>query len=116
MNFELSDSQKEIREAVAALCARFGNEYWRGCDERNSYPDEFVKTLSEAGWLAALIPQEYGGAGLGMVEASLILEEINRSGGNAVACHAQMYTMASILKHGGAEQNLLHDDDRRRTK
>jgi len=104
MDFELSESQKEIRDAVANLCARFGNEYWRACDEKNAYPDEFVKTLSEAGWLAALIPQEYGGAGLGMVEASLILEEINRSGGNAVACHAQMYTMASILKHGSAEQ------------
>ncbi len=104
MDFELTDSQKEIREAVATLSARFGNEYWRGCDEKNAYPEEFVKTLSEAGWLAALIPQEYGGAGLGMLEASLILEEINRSGGNAVACHAQMYTMASILKHGSAEQ------------
>lgn len=104
MEFELSDSQKEIRDAVAGLCARFGNEYWRGCDEKNAYPEEFVKSLSEAGWLAALIPQEYGGAGLGMLEASLILEEINRSGGNAVACHAQMYTMASILKHGSAEQ------------
>ena len=104
MEFELSDTQKEIRDAVAGLCARFGNEYWRGCDEKNAYPEEFVKTLSEAGWLAALIPHEYGGAGLGMLEASLILEEINRSGGNAVACHAQMYTMASILKHGSAEQ------------
>src|SRR5271169_956866 len=104
MDFDLSESQKEIRAAVAALCARFGNEYWRSCDEKNAYPDEFVKTLSEAGWLAELIPQEYGGAGLGMLEASLILEEINRSGGNAVACHAQMYTMASILKHGSADQ------------
>ena len=104
MDFEFSDSQKEICTAVAALCARFGNEYWRGCDEKNAYPEEFVKTLSEAGWLAALIPSEYGGAGLGMMEASVILEEINRSGGNAVACHAQMYTMASILKHGSAEQ------------
>ena len=89
MQFELSDSQKEIRDAVSALCARFGNDYWRQCDEKGAYPQEFVKTLSEAGWLAALIPQEYGGAGLGMLEASLILEEINRSGGNAVACHAQ---------------------------
>jgi acyl-CoA dehydrogenase len=104
MDFELSDSQKEIRAAVAAVCARFGNEYWRSCDENNAYPDQFVKVMSEAGWLAALIPQEYGGAGLGMLEASLILEEINHSGGNAVACHAQMYTMASILKHGSAEQ------------
>ena len=104
MDFELSDSQKEIRAAVATLCARFGNQYWHGCDQQNAYPEEFVKTLSEAGWLSALIPQEYGGAGLGMLEASLILEEINHSGGNAVACHAQMYTMASILKHGSAEQ------------
>src|SRR5271168_2377000 len=104
MDFELSASQKEIRDAVAALCARFGNEYWYCCDVQSAYPEEFVKTLSEAGWLSALIPQEYGGAGLSMVEASIILEEINRSGGNAVACHAQMYTMASILKHGSAAQ------------
>jgi acyl-CoA dehydrogenase len=74
MNFELSDSQKEIRTAVAALCARFGNDYWRTCDINNAYPDEFVKVMSEAGWLAALIPQEYGGAGLSMVEASLMRE------------------------------------------
>jgi acyl-CoA dehydrogenase len=104
MDFELSDSQKEIRAAVAAVCARFGNDYWRTCDTNNAYPDEFVNVMSEAGWLAALIPQEYGGAGLSMVEASLILEEVNHSGGNAVACHAQMYTMASILKHGSADQ------------
>jgi acyl-CoA dehydrogenase len=103
MDFELSDGQKEIRNAVAALCARFGNDYWRSCDERNAYPDEFVKAMTEAGWLAALIPQEFGGAGLSMLEASLILEEVNRSGGNAVACHAQMYTMAAILKHGNIE-------------
>src|ERR1700688_387168 len=104
MNFDLTDNQQEIRAAVASLCARFGNDYWRGCDEKSAYPDEFVNALSKAGWLAALIPQEYGGAGLGMLEASLILEEINRSGGNAVACHAQMYTMASILRHGSADQ------------
>ncbi|HVN88957.1 MAG TPA: acyl-CoA dehydrogenase family protein [Candidatus Binataceae bacterium] len=104
MNFELNDDQKEIKRAVAALCERFGNEYWRGCDERNAYPDEFVKAMTEAGWLAALIPLEYGGAGLGMLDASLILEEVNRSGGNAVACHAQMYTMAAVLKYGTPEQ------------
>lgn len=104
MTFELSDDQKAIRRAVAALCARFGNDYWRSCDERNAYPDEFVSAMTEAGWLAALIPQEFGGAGLGMLDASLILEEVNRSGGNAVACHAQMYTMAAILKHGSIEQ------------
>jgi acyl-CoA dehydrogenase len=104
VEFEFSDSQREIGQAVAVLCARFGNEYWRSCDERNAYPDEFVKTMSDAGWLSALIPQEYGGAGLGMLEAGLILEEVNKSGGNAVACHAQMYTMAAILKHGSVEQ------------
>ena len=104
MDFDFSDAQKEIRQAVAALCARFGNDYWRSCDQRNAYPDEFVKAMTDAGWLAALIPQEFGGAGLGMLEASIILEEVNRSGGNAVACHAQMYTMAAILKHGSAEQ------------
>jgi acyl-CoA dehydrogenase len=108
MIFELSDDQKEIQRAVGALCARFGNDYWRSCDERNAYPDEFVKAMTEAGWLAALIPQEYGGAGLGMLDAWLILEEVNRSGGNAVACHAQMYTMAAILKYGTAEQQLKY--------
>src|SRR5260221_6891506 len=104
MDFEFSNSQREIRQAVSKLCARFGDDYWRECDERSAYPEEFVKTLSEAGWLAALIPQEYGGAGLTMLDGSIILEEINHSGGNAAACHAQMYTMASLLKHGGEEQ------------
>ena len=86
MDFEFSNSQREIREAVSKLCARFGDDYWRECDERSAYPEEFVKTLSEAGWLAALIPQEYGGAGLTMLDGSIILEEINHSGGNAAAC------------------------------
>ena len=94
MDFEFSSGQREIREAVTSLCARFGDDYWRECDERSAYPEEFVRTLSEAGWLAALIPQEYGGAGLTMLDGSIILEEINHSGGNAAACHAQMYTMA----------------------
>jgi acyl-CoA dehydrogenase len=104
MDFEFSSGQREIREAVSSLCARFGDEYWRQCDEQSSYPEEFVRTLSEAGWLAALIPQEYGGAGLTMLDGSIILEEINHSGGNAAACHAQMYTMAALLKHGSEEQ------------
>ena len=104
MDFEFSSGQREIREAVSSLCARFGDDYWRECDERNAYPEEFVRTLSEAGWLAAFIPQEYGGAGLTMLDGSIILEEINHSGGNAAACHAQMYTMASLLKHGNEEQ------------
>src|ERR1700692_506483 len=104
MDFEFSSGQREIREAVSKLGPRFGDDYWRECDERSAYPEEFVKTLSEAGWLAALIPQEYGGAGLTMLDGSIILEEINHSGGNAAACHAQMYTMASLLKHGSEEQ------------
>jgi len=104
MDFEFSQSQREIREAVSTLCARFGDEYWRQCDERGAYPEAFVKALSDAGWLAALIPQEYGGAGLTLLEGSIILEEVNHSGGNAAACHAQMYTMAALLKHGADEQ------------
>ncbi len=104
MDFQFSSAQREIREAVAGLCARFGDEYWRQCDERSAYPEEFVRALSEAGWLAAFVPQEYGGAGLSMLEGSIILEEINHSGGNAAACHAQMYTMASLLRHGSEEQ------------
>src|SRR5262249_25745867 len=104
MDFEFSSGQREIRDAISSLCARFGDEYWRQCDERSAYPEEFVRTLSEAGWLAAFIPQEYGGARLTMVDGSIILEEINHSGRNSPACHAQKYTMASLLKHGSEEQ------------
>ena len=111
MDFQFSSAQREIREAVAGLCARFGDEYWRQCDERGAYPEEFVRALSEAGWLAAFIPQEYGGAGLSMLEGSIILEEINHSGGNAAACHAQMYTMAALLRHGSEEQKRRYLPD-----
>lgn len=104
MDFEYSDTQRQIRSAVAGLCAGFGPDYWRRCDEAGVYPEDFVRAMTEAGWLAALIPEEYGGSGLGLLEASLILEEVNRSGGNAGACHAQMYTMASLLRHGSIEQ------------
>ena len=104
MDFEYSDTQRQIRSAVAGLCAGFGPDYWRRCDEAGVYPEDFVRAMTEAGWLAALIPEEYGGSGLGLLEASLILEEVNRSGGNAGACHAQMYTMASLLRHGSLEQ------------
>jgi alkylation response protein AidB-like acyl-CoA dehydrogenase len=90
--------------ATATLCRRFPPEYWRAADEARRYPQEFVQALTEAGWLGALIPEEYGGAGLGMLDAGLILEEINRSGGNAAPCHAQMYTMGSLLRHGSEEQ------------
>jgi acyl-CoA dehydrogenase len=104
MNFEYTDTQEEIRAAVRRLCEEFGADYWRGCDEREAYPEEFVQAMTKAGWLAALIPEEFGGSGLGVMEGCVILEEINRSGGNGAACHAQMYTMASVLNHGSEEQ------------
>ena len=94
----------EIRAAVAALCARFPGEYWRRTDRERLYPTEFVTALTEAGYLAALIPEEYGGSGLGLGAAAAILEEIHKSGGNGAACHAQMYTMGTVLRHGSAEQ------------
>ncbi|TWG96383.1 acyl-CoA dehydrogenase [Mesorhizobium sp. J18] len=104
MDFAYTETQEEIREAVRKLCAQFGPDYWRKCDEAEVYPEEFVQAMTDAGWLAALIPEEYGGAGLGLLDACVILEEINRSGGNGAACHAQMYTMASVLNHGSEEQ------------
>src|SRR5574343_336561 len=97
-------SYTEIRDAVRALCAEFPDEYHRKVDERRAYPAEFVEALTKAGWMAALIPQEYGGSGLGLAEASVIMEEINRSGGNAGACHGQMYNMGTLLRHGSADQ------------
>lgn len=97
------DDLKEIRRAVHDLCENFPSEYWRGL-EPDRYPEEFVRTLTDQGWLAALIPEEYGGAGLDLTAASVILEEINASGGNAAACHAQMYVMGTILRHGSTEQ------------
>jgi acyl-CoA dehydrogenase len=94
----------EIREGVRALCAQFAPAYFREVDERRGYPEAFVEALTRAGWLAALIPQEYGGSGLGLTEASVIMEEINRAGGNAGACHGQMYNMGTLLRHGSGEQ------------
>ena len=94
MDFEYTDTQQEIRSAVRKLCAGFGPEYWAQCEKDGAYPERFVQTMTDAGWLAGLIPEEYGGAGLGVMEGCIILEEINRSGGNGAACHAQMYTMA----------------------
>ncbi|MDR7416952.1 MAG: acyl-CoA dehydrogenase family protein [Armatimonadota bacterium] len=93
-----------LRESIRELCKRFPDEYWRELDRRRAYPEEFIRVLTEQGYLSILIPEEYGGAGLGITEASVILEEINRSGGNASACHAQMYTMAPILRYGSEEQ------------
>jgi acyl-CoA dehydrogenase len=103
VEFSLSAELTEIRRAVQELCAGFPGEYWRGL-EPDRYPGEFVEALTEGGWLAALIPEEYGGAGLGLTAASVILEEINASGGNAAACHAQMYTMGTVLRYGSDEQ------------
>ncbi len=100
----LERSFEEIRESVRALCRRFEPAYWQKLDRENAYPEEFVRTLTEAGWLAASIPQEYGGAGLGLSEASVILEEINRCGGNSGACHGQMYNMETLLRHGSEAQ------------
>mgnify|MGYP001809787047 CR=1 FL=1 len=94
----------DIRDGVRALCAQFPPEYHRGIDAERGYPEAFVHALTQAGWLAALIPQDYGGSGLGLAEASVIMEEINRSGGNAGACHGQMYNMGTLLRHGSAEQ------------
>lgn len=93
-----------IRESVRALCEKFPESYWKETDEKNEYPEEFIKALTEEGWLSVLIPEEYGGSGLGMLEAGIILEEINRSGGNSAAGHAQMYTMGAILRHGSDNQ------------
>jgi acyl-CoA dehydrogenase len=99
-----AEAHQDIRDAVRDLCAQFPPEYHRKVDEARGYPDDFVAALTKAGWLAALIPQEYGGAGLGLTEASIIMEEINRSGGNSGACHGQMYNMGTLLRHGSAEQ------------
>lgn len=98
------DELEAIRDSVRALCADFPNEYWRELDEKREYPTAFVTAMTEAGFLAALIPEEYGGSGLGLKAACAILEEIHKSGSNAGACHAQMYTMGTILKHGSPEQ------------
>src|SRR6476659_2785692 len=103
MEFALPDELKEIRSAVRELCGAFPGEYWRAL-EPDRYPEEFVAALTEHGWLAALIPEEYGGAGLGVGAASVVLDEINAAGCNAAAGHAQMYTMGTILRHGSDEQ------------
>jgi len=93
-----------IRDAVAKLCASFPGEYWRALDRERRYPTEFVRALTEAGWLACLIPEAYGGSGLGLSTAAAVLEEVHRSGGNGAACHAQMYIMGTLLRHGSEAQ------------
>ncbi|MHA6616320.1 acyl-CoA dehydrogenase family protein [Pseudonocardia sp. DLS-67] len=104
MDFELTDDQVAIRDAVADLCSRFPQEYWQEQDAKLEYPSEFVDALGAAGWLAVLIPEEYGGGGGTVADASLILETINRSGCTGVPAHAQMYTMGTVLRHGSEEQ------------
>ncbi|MEI6837985.1 MAG: acyl-CoA dehydrogenase family protein [Alcaligenaceae bacterium] len=95
---------QDIRDAIRDLCKQFPDEYFRKVDEARGYPEEFVNALTQAGWMAALIPQEYGGSGLGLTEASIIMEEINRCGGNSGACHGQLYNMGTLLRHGSTEQ------------
>lgn len=102
------DPYQEIRDAVRSLCAGFPDAYHRRIDEQRGYPEAFVDALTRAGWLAALIPHEYGGSGLGLAEASVIMEEINRSGGNSGACHGQMYNMGTLLRHGSIAQKELY--------
>jgi acyl-CoA dehydrogenase len=97
-----------IRNGVRSLCSQFGDLYWRDVDQGRRYPEEFVGRLTEGGWLAVLVPVEYGGAGLGVAEGSVILEEINACGGNAAACHAQMYTMSAVARHASNEQKLRY--------
>ena len=94
----------DIREAVSKLCLKFDGKYWQNCDRNNSYPEEFVQALTDAGYLSSLIPEEYGGLGLSLSVGASILEEIHKSGSNAAACHAQMYTMGTLLRHGSDEQ------------
>jgi acyl-CoA dehydrogenase len=108
MDFSRTAEQEDIRKGVAELCTHFPDAYWRELDRTGAYPSEFVKALTDAGWLAALIPTQYEGAGLGITEGAIILETINQAGGNAIAAHAQMYTMGTVLKHGSEEQKRTY--------
>ncbi len=103
-----TDTYEDLRRGVRGVCEDFSNEYWRGLDARREYPEEFVRAMTESGYLGALIPEEYGGMGLGLTEASVVLEEINRSGGNAQPAHAQVYTMGTLLRHGSEEQKSAY--------
>ena len=100
----VADEYQDIRDAVQALCAEFPDEYHRKIDEARGYPEDFVDALTRAGWMAALIPEQYGGSGLGLTEASIIMEEINRAGGNSGALHGQMYNMNTLVRHGSEAQ------------
>ena len=113
---EQHDEFHDIRDAVAKLCAQFPGEYWRKLDREMAYPQDFVNALTEAGYLSVLIPEEYGGAGLKLSAAAAILEEIQRAGCNGGGCHAQMYTMGTLLRHGNdaAEGQMAAEDRQRR--
>lgn len=104
----MPDTHNDIREAVGSLCQKFPGEYWRALDRERDYPTEFVQALTGSGFLAVLIPEEYGGSGLGMGAATAIMEEIHKSGCNGAACHAQMYTMGTVLRHGSPEQKAAY--------
>src|SRR5688500_9843349 len=104
MDFTLTAEQASLRAAVRDLCAQFPDEYWRQTDRERTYPEAFVQALTDARYLSALIPTEYGGLGLGITEASIILEAVNRSGGSSAACHAQMYIMGALVRHGSEAQ------------
>jgi acyl-CoA dehydrogenase len=108
IQLELTEEQRALKAGVADICKRYPGEYWRDLDAKREYPEAFVDELTRAGYLAALIPQEFGGAGLGILEGGLILEEINHSGGNAGACHAQMYIMGTVLRHGSEAQKQMY--------
>ena len=108
LHITLTEEQQALKKAVADLCQLYPGSYWRELDAKREYPEAFVQELSKAGYLAALIPEIYGGSGLGILEGGLILEEINHSGGNAAACHAQMYIMGTLLRHGSDEQKARY--------
>ena len=104
----MTETHQDLRDAIRALCYTFPPEYHRKIDQARGYPEDFVDALTKAGWLAAMIPEEFGGSGLGLTEASVIMEEINRSGGNSGACHGQMYNMGTLLRHGSDEQKAKY--------
>jgi acyl-CoA dehydrogenase len=108
VNADLTSEQLDLQRGIRELCDRFPDQYWNDLDSESRYPEEFVEALSKDGWLGLLIPEEYGGGSLGVLEASLVLEEINASGGNATCAHAQMYTMGTILRHGSADQKARY--------
>jgi acyl-CoA dehydrogenase len=108
MTFTLTDEQRQLKAAVGDLCKKYPPEYWRDLDSRREYPDAFVTELTRSGYLSVLIPEEYGGGGMGIMEAAVILEAINHAGGNAGACHAQMYIMGTVLRHGSEVQKRTY--------